>query len=76
MTKIDEVSSFESCLNKAKDNEMLFVLRAHDITAPIVIRHWVDERIRLGKNKVGDPELVDALKCAAIMEDQRNRGVV
>ncbi len=40
MRKADEVSNANSCLSKAADNEPLFVLRAQDKLAPIVVRIW------------------------------------
>lgn len=74
MRKTDELKTPRSCLNRAGSNEMLFVLRAHDIAAPATIRAWIQERIRLGKNSPNDPELVEAEQCAAAMEQDRARG--
>jgi hypothetical protein len=50
---------------------MLFVLLARDAAAPIAIRAWVDERLRLGLNTDADFQIHEALNCAAIMERQR-----
>jgi hypothetical protein len=71
MRKHTELTDPSSCLSKAKDDEMVFVLRGHDKAAPIVIRAWIAERIRLGKNHPGDAQLVEAEKCANIMQDER-----
>lgn len=73
MRKLDELSNPLSCLNKAKDWEMLFVLLARDKAAPAAIRTWVLERIRLGLNKPLDIKILKAEECAAIMEQEQNR---
>ncbi len=71
MLKRDEMEYSESCLNKARDDERLFVLLARDPAAPAAIRAWVKERIRLGKNALHDEQVVEALDCAAHMEVER-----
>lgn len=68
MRKRDELTDSKSCLNRAHDDELLFVLLARDPAAPVAIRTWVDERIRLGKNAASDPQIVEALECARRME--------
>jgi len=40
MTKEQEIATELSCLNKAKDDEPIFVLRANDLLAPIVVSCW------------------------------------
>lgn len=40
MIKRDELADPSSCLNKALDEEPLFVLRANDERAPGIVRHW------------------------------------
>ena len=50
---------------------MTFVLLSRDPAAPKAIRYWVHERIRLGKNQPGDPQMVEALECAKTMDQQR-----
>lgn len=72
MRKRDELDYSESCLNKARDDERLFVLLARDPAAPVAIRAWVNERIRLGKNNPNDAQIVEALDCAARMEHERS----
>jgi hypothetical protein len=69
--KRDEIEYTESCLNKARDDERIFVLLARDPAAPSAIRRWVDVRINLGKNKATDPQIVEALDCADRMERER-----
>lgn len=71
MIKRDEIEYSESCFNKARDNERLFVMLARDVAAPVAIRAWVAERIRLDKNKSDDPQIVEALECARLMEIER-----
>ncbi len=71
MTKHDELTKPDSCLSKARDNEMLFVLLGRDAAAPAVVRAWILERIRLGKNQPGDPQLVEALEWARIVEGEQ-----
>ncbi|HSX22323.1 MAG TPA: hypothetical protein VLE97_06060 [Gaiellaceae bacterium] len=71
MIKRDEIEHPESCLNKAGDNERLFVLRACDAAAPFAIRAWVNERVRLGKNTPDDDQIREALDCADRMEVER-----
>lgn len=71
MRKQDELENPSSCLNKAKDGEWLFVLLGRDAAAPVAIRAWVAERIRLGKNSADDPQIVEALACAEFMEQTR-----
>ena len=75
MTKKDELTSSKSCFNKSQSNEMLFVLRAHDSIAPKVIEYWAELRISSGKNDPDDPQIVDALQCAAIMRIQQEEGI-
>lgn len=71
MIKTDELTDPNSCLSKARDDEILFVLLARDAAAPVAIRAWVAERVRLGKNVPGDPQIVEALECAQRMEESR-----
>lgn len=74
MKKTDEIANPNSCFNKARGDERMFVLLARDAAAPVAIRAWVAERIRLGKNAPeGDPQIQEALDCAARMEDERGR---
>lgn len=68
MKKYHEVLSPQSCWNKAADQEFVFILLARDKAAPVAIRAWVDERLRLGMNKPDDPKIIEALKCATCME--------
>lgn len=71
MLKSDEMIDSRSCFNKAKMNERIFVLLARDPAAPTAIRKWTKERIRLGKNSDQDPQIIEALECADLMERER-----
>ena len=67
MRKDLEVAHPTSCWNKATDSELVFVLLGRDKAAPAAIEAWCQERIRIGKNVEGDPQIVDARRCAAEM---------
>jgi hypothetical protein len=71
MLKRDEINDHDSCLSKARDDERLFVLLARDPAAPVAIRAWVNERLRLGKNAPDDAQIIEALDCADRMERER-----
>lgn len=71
MLKHMEKADGHSCWNKARPNEMVFVLLGRDEAAPVTIRAWVAERIRLGKNREDDHQIQEALKCAEFMEENR-----
>lgn len=71
MIKRDEIEDTESCFNKAQDGERLFVLLARDPAAPVAIRAWIAERIRLGKNTALDAQIREANECAQLMELER-----
>lgn len=45
MLKRHEVANPESCLNKADDNEPVFVLRANDPLAPSIVSAWARDYI-------------------------------
>lgn len=71
MLKRDEVSDPNSCLNKARDGERIFVLLERDESAPFAIRAWIVDRIRRGKNKPDDPQILEADECQRKMEADR-----
>lgn len=68
MLKKQEMAIADSCLNKARDDERIFVILGRDKAAPAAIRAWCDERIRIGKNSVSDAQIQEALYCADKME--------
>lgn len=71
MRKTEELSNPNSCMSRARDGEMTFVLLGRDAAAPAAIRAWVEERIRLGKNLRTDAQIIEAEQCAATMEAER-----
>jgi hypothetical protein len=68
MRKRDEIGKQDSCLNRAHNDELIFVLLSRDEDAPRTIRYWIACRIESGKNKPGDPKLIEAEECARTME--------
>jgi hypothetical protein len=73
MKKQEELTNPNSCMSRAKDDEMTFVLLGRDAAAPYAIRAWAEHRIRLGKNSLADPQIIEALKCADAMEAKESR---
>lgn len=71
MLKRDELANPDSCLNRAADDEMIFVLRSHDVTFSETVRGWVLARMRRGKNEHDDPQLVEAREAARAVEVTR-----
>lgn len=68
MRKRDELTNPKSCMSRARDDEWTFVLLERDAAAPVAVRAWVAERLRLGKNKQDDPQIVEALEWAEAVE--------
>ena len=71
MRKRDELTDPSACMVRAKDDEMTFVLLGRDVAAPDTIRAWVAYRIKHKKNTGTDPQILEALECAAVMERER-----
>lgn len=70
MRKFQEINNTDSCLNKAKSNELIFVLLGHDPAAPFAIEQWCKERIKLGKNKSDDDQIIEAQLIAESMREE------
>jgi hypothetical protein len=70
MRKQEELTNPDSCMSRAHDGEMTFVLLARDKSSPRTIRFWVNDRINEGSNKPDDPQMLEALRCAEIMESE------
>jgi len=66
MLKKDELSNPNSCINKAADDEPVFVLRSSDILAPEVVRRWA----RLARSRDVTPAKVEE---AFNLADQMDR---
>lgn len=71
MLKRDELTNPASCMSRARDDEMTFVLLGRDLAAPAAVRAWIEERIRIGKNKAGDAQILDAEQCILVMLSQQ-----
>lgn len=68
MIKSRELNDPNSCMNRAHDTEMTFVLLGRDAAAPYAIRAWARERVGLGKNRWDDPQITEAFECCREME--------
>lgn len=66
MIKRDELADPNSCLNKAADDEPIFVLRAQDRTAAVLVRRWADGAVRLGT--LSGEKYAEALAIADAMD--------
>lgn len=73
MIKIEELNNPNSCINKAKNDEMVFVLLGRDIAAPAAIQEWINQRIFSGKNSSQDEQIKEAYnaKYKMILYQQR-----
>ncbi len=73
MRKRDELTDPKSCLNRAGDDEWVFVLLGRDAAAPTTVLAWVGERLRLGKNRLDDPQIVEAINWAETVRAEQER---
>jgi len=73
MIKREELSNPSSCMNKAHEDEMTFVLLGRDPAAPAAIRAWAEARIRMGKNGPLDDQIWEAIEVAKTMEAQEKK---
>jgi hypothetical protein len=71
MIKLQEAFDQNSCFNKAKPEEMIFVLLARDCAMPDTIRFWCKERIIQGKNKFEDAQIQEAMACAESVDGKK-----
>jgi hypothetical protein len=71
MRKRDELNNPAGCMARARDDEMVFVLLGRDEDAPDTIWDWIARRIRRGKNRPDDAQILEAARCALIMEAER-----
>ena len=70
MVKSEELTNPQSCMSRARDDEMTFVLLERDAAAPAAIRTWAYWRVKLGKNKPTDLQIAEALQTANYIESQ------
>lgn len=69
MRKIDEIEQPGSCLNKARPEEPLFVLRAKDPLAANIVRAWAATAESSGTHEA--EKIAEARKLADTMDDYR-----
>jgi hypothetical protein len=62
---IKELEKVSGCFSKAADNEPLFVLRAQDKLAPVIVRIWAE---LAAANGVGLEKVHEAKRLAYEME--------
>ncbi len=60
----------DTCLQKAADDEPIFVLRAQDLSAPDVVDYWIARNPQISPEKRNEAV---ALACA--MREWKNRKV-
>lgn len=70
MKKADEINLDHSCLNKAAPDEPVFVLRAQDKLAPVLVRLWADLAASHG---CPDTKVREAVNLAYSMESWPKR---
>lgn len=71
MIKSEELTNPKSCLNKAMEDEFVFVLLGRDPAAPDAIRAWVRKRLKLKKNLPNDPQIIEARMAIKRIEAQQ-----
>jgi len=68
--KKEELSNPNSCLNKAADDEPIFVLRANDALSSQLVRDWARKASALG---CGPEKVAEAISLADKMEQWPTR---
>jgi len=71
MKKNDEVLNPGSTLNKAGDDEMLFILRGQDVSSPKVVLYWMQENIHLAT--LNPEKYREAFECLMTMANTQGR---
>ena len=67
MLKTNELRDPASCLNKAADDEPVFVLLARDPCAAQTVRAWAS----MSNGVHSDKKRAEALRCADLMDSYR-----
>ena len=70
MLKKDELRDKNSCLNKAANDEPVFVLRAQDLLAPKVINFWCQ---LAGSAGTSAEKIAEARRLIQLMEQWHTR---
>lgn len=76
MIKRDELTDPNSCTNRAREDEALFVLRGHDVTSAATVQHWINRRIEIGKNKWEDQQIAGADELTITLINQSSDPVL
>lgn len=71
MRKHQELTDPTSCMSRARDDEMTFVLLGRDRAAPEAVEAWINERIKIGKNKPDDPQILEAKEWVATVKAEQ-----
>jgi hypothetical protein len=66
--KKDEIANPNSCFNRARPDELVFVLLGRDPAAPAAIRAWAAARIASRKNIATDHQILESLRTADEIE--------
>lgn len=66
MRKKDELADPNSCINRSKDDEPVFVLCGRDRLAPAAVRSWADAAVAAGTPRA---KVHDAYALAQAMEE-------
>lgn len=61
MTRSENMADKNSCLNRAREDEQIFVLLGRDKSAPAAVLAWCKHRIESGKSLPESKEIVEAL---------------
>jgi hypothetical protein len=63
-TKLEELNDPNSTLNKAADDEPIFILRAQDMTAPQTVLEWMQRNPQIGEAKFAEArDCADAMRA-------------
>lgn len=71
MTKQQNIDDPNSCWNKARLDEEMFIVLGRDVAGPATVRFWCHERLRVGKNSYTDEQIIQIIEarcCAARMQ--------
>lgn len=71
MLKSEEINNPNSCWNKAKDDEIVFILLERDLAIVSTIIEWAIHRITLGKNSPGDEQIKEAYELIETIKKRR-----
>lgn len=73
MLKRDELTNPMSCMCRARDDEMTFVLLERDIAAPATLWEWIHQRQRHQKNTPIDGQIQEASRTIAYIRSLQEK---